>query len=38
MSSFLEIGRIILPLVIVCGIAVFVVLRMKDKYRNYICH
>ena len=34
MSSILGIGRIILPLVIVCGIAVFVVLRMKDKYKK----
>ncbi|MGG0716449.1 hypothetical protein ABE096_02455 [Robertmurraya massiliosenegalensis] len=27
-----EIGRILLPFVIVCGIAVFVVIRMKHKY------
>ncbi len=27
-----EIGRILLPFVLVCGIAIFVVMRMKHKY------
>ena len=34
MSSILEIVRIILPLIIVSGIAVFVVLRMINKTKN----
>lgn len=34
MGSVLEIVRIVLPLVIVGGMAVFVVLRMKDKYEK----
>lgn len=34
MSSALEIARILLPVVIVAGIAIFVVLRMKHKYKK----
>lgn len=34
MGSVLEIVRIVLPLVIVGGMVVFVVLRMKDKYEK----
>ena len=34
MGLTLEIARILLPVVIVGGIAVFVVLRMKYKYKK----
>lgn len=34
MSSALEIARVLLPLIIVGGIAVFVVIRMKRKSQN----
>ncbi len=34
MELALEIARILLPLVIVCGIAIFVVVRMKHKYKK----
>ncbi len=34
MGLVLEIARILLPLVFVSGIAVFVVMRMKHKYKN----
>ncbi|WP_438297719.1 hypothetical protein [Sporosarcina sp. FA15] len=34
MGSTLEFVRILLPIVIVGGIAVFVILRMKHKYKN----
>ncbi|MBO1001219.1 hypothetical protein IPU62_00760 [Pseudogracilibacillus auburnensis] len=34
MGLALEIARILLPLIIVCGIAVFVVFRMKHKYKK----
>ena len=34
MDSVLEISRTLAPLLIVCGIAVFVVFRMKDKYEK----
>jgi len=34
MDSVLEIARILVPLVIVGGIAIFVVFRMKDKYEK----
>lgn len=34
MGLALEIARILLPVVIVAGIAVFVVLRMKHKYKK----
>ena len=34
MDLFLEITRIVLPVVIVGGIGVFVILRMKHKYKK----
>ncbi|MDW0110597.1 hypothetical protein [Sporosarcina aquimarina] len=34
MDLFLEIARIVLPVVIVGGIALFVILRMKQKYKK----
>lgn len=32
----LEIGNILLPLIIVGGIAIFVVVRMKHKYKKVL--
>src|SRR5690625_1161869 len=34
MSTIMEIVRILIPLLIVCGIAIFVVYRMKYKYEQ----
>ncbi|WP_025784648.1 hypothetical protein [Sporosarcina sp. D27] len=34
MGLSLEIARIVLPIAIVGGIAIFVILRMKDKYKK----
>lgn len=34
MGLSLEIARIVLPVVIVGGIAIFVILRMKHKYKK----
>lgn len=34
MDLFLEITRIVLPVVIVGGVAIFVILRMKHKYKK----
>ena len=34
MDSVLEIARILAPFIVVCGIAVFVVFRMKAKYER----
>lgn len=34
MDSVLEISHILIPLIVVGGIAVFVVFRMKDKYEK----